>query len=108
MKIVHIIESFGGGCLTFLSLLTAHLPHEWEQTIIYSKRKESPENPSLLFLSHIKLKYINMGMTKNPLKLIKIFIKLVNVIREENPDIIHCHSSIAGFWGRIIGKILGT
>ena len=106
MKIVHIIESFGGGCLTYLTLLTKNLPIDLEQTILYSTRKETPRQITKLFSPHVKLKYLNMNIVRNPFYTVWVLVKLIQILIKEKPDIVHCHSSVAGFLGRIAAKIL--
>jgi glycosyltransferase involved in cell wall biosynthesis len=44
----------------------------------------------------------------SPFADLKSLIEIVSVIREEKPDIIHCHSSKAGLLGRIAGHITQT
>lgn len=41
-----------------------------------------------------------------PLKDIKGYFRILHLVKELKPDFIHCHSSKAGFLGRLIGKQL--
>ncbi len=44
----------------------------------------------------------------NLLNDIKYFFKLIKILREEKPDVLHCHSSKPGILGRIAGKLTGV
>ena len=44
--------------------------------------------------------------TLNPVKFIKIFLYIIKIIKEEDPDIIHINSSLIGVAGSLAGKLL--
>ena len=101
MKIIQVAESFGAGVYSFLVDMSNDLAEEHEVVIVYSKRKETPKN----FINdfHPKVRFIEIDMRlKNSLLAI---IKLRNIIKEENPNIVHLHSSKAGFVGRVAAKL---
>ena len=100
-KILHIVESFGGGVFTFLVDLLNEMSEEYEIAIAYSKREQTPENFKEYFSSKIKfIEVKNFTRRINPVKDLKAFFEIKKIIKEENPDIIHLHSSKAGFTGR--------
>ena len=43
-KVLHVVESFGGGVFTFLSDLLNEMSDEYEIVVAYSMRKQTPEN----------------------------------------------------------------
>ena len=100
-KMMHIVEAFGGGVYSFLTELCNSLTDEYEVIIVCSERKETPEN----FIKDFdeKIKFINLEMKRsiNSIKNINALIKLKKIIVQEKPDIVHLHSSIAGFLGRL-------
>ena len=98
---MHIVEAFGGGVYSFLTELCNSLTDEYEIIIVYSERKETPKNFIKDFDEKIKFINIEMKRSINPFKNIKSLIKLKRIIKEKNPDIVHLHSSIAGFLGRL-------
>jgi len=100
-KIVYIVESFGAGVYTFLTELSNSIIDNYEVVIIYSARKETPENFKNDFDPKIKFIQIDMCRGLNPYKNVKALVKLKKILKKENPDIIHLHSSKAGFLGRI-------
>lgn len=100
-KIVHVVEAFGGGIYSFLTELCNAITNEYEVTIIYSLRKETPKFFEKDFNTRIKFVKIDMCRGLNPYKNIKSFFQLKKNLKEEKADIIHLHSSKAGFLGRI-------
>lgn len=54
-KIVHIVESFGGGVYSYLSDLTSGLVDEYEVYILYGMREQTPQNIVEDFDSKVKL-----------------------------------------------------
>lgn len=100
-KILHIVESFGGGVFSVLVDIVNSLSNEFEIVIAYSKRSQTPENFNEYFNSNIKfIEVKNFTRSINFKKDIKAFFELKKIIKQEKPDIIHLHSSKAGFLGR--------
>ena len=100
-KVVYVVESFGAGVYTFLTELSNSIIGHYEVVIIYSVRQETPQNFKNDFNSKIKFIQIDMCRGLNPLKNIKALVQLKKILKKENPDVIHLHSSKAGFLGRI-------
>lgn len=100
-KIVHVVEAFGGGIYTFLVDLLNDMIKDYDLTVVYSKRSQTPEN----FREHFdsKIKFIESKyMTRSiGLKDIKALFEIKDIIKNENPDIVHCHSSKAGLLTRV-------
>lgn len=108
MKILHMAESFGAGVYFFINEVANYQVLKGnEVTIVYSKRKETPKNFTDDFNPKVKFIYLDMCRSINPLKDIKAFFKFKKIIRAEKPDIIHLHSSKAGFIGRAASKFTG-
>lgn len=100
-KILHVVEAFGGGVFTFLSDFLNEISDEYEIVVAYSRRKQTPENFREYFKDNIKfIEVKNFVRSVNPVKDLKAFFEIRKIIKEENPDIIHLHSSKAGFIGR--------
>ncbi|WP_321328348.1 glycosyltransferase [uncultured Ilyobacter sp.] len=97
MKIIQVVECFGGGVYSFLTDLCNELVIGNEIIIVYSQREETPKNfkndfdPSIRFIK-LDLSLINW---------INASLKLAKIIKKEKPAVIHLHSSKAGFIGRI-------
>lgn len=109
MKIVHVVECFAGGVFSFLSNLTNELDKE-EYIVIYGTNRDNiPPNFKERF--PLKTQFIpweSAGRSLNPVKDIKALWELYTILKKINGiDVIHLHSSKAGFLGRIVSFLLG-
>lgn len=100
-KVLHIVESFGSGIFSFLVDLVNSTDEEFDITIGYGVRTETLESFREYFSNKVKfIEVKNFTRSINPIKDLKAFFEVKRIIKEENPDIIHLHSSKAGFIGR--------
>jgi glycosyltransferase involved in cell wall biosynthesis len=102
MKITHILEC-AGGVERYLEMLASRLTKKgFEQTIVCShsvnleKLKDSAESCYVT----------DMRQTFNPLAVIKIIKQVRRAIRVSKPDIVYCHSSFAGVFGRLAAIVI--
>jgi len=108
MKIVHIVEAFSTGIFDFIVDLSNNLP-ECEFIIIHGKRPETTADFECYFSD--KTQFIHWKNITRELCLGKDFLALkelfaiLSVIK--GIDVIHLHSSKAGFLGRIVTRFLG-
>ncbi|MDD4548892.1 MAG: glycosyltransferase [Syntrophomonadaceae bacterium] len=99
---VHVVECPAGGVLTYLvNMCKALKDKSVKVTVIYSIRPDTPENFKELFPSGIQFIYLSMCREISILTDTMSLIKLIKVIKKLNPDIVHLHSSKAGFLGRV-------
>ncbi len=108
MKIIHIVESFGGGVFEFLRILTSEI--EGEHFIIHAIRKDTPTNYKSLFNKNVKfILWKSAAREINPIKDLKALVELIKILKSLNSaiDVLHLHSSKAGFFGRLSAKFLG-
>lgn len=102
-KVLHIVESMGGGVFTYLVELANGLSDEFDVTVAFGIRNETPDNYAEYFKDDVKLiKVKNFARSVNPVKDVKACFELHKIIRDVNPDIVHMHSSKAGAIGRVI------
>ena len=109
MKIVHVVECFAGGVFSFLSNLTNELDKE-EYIVIYgTNRDNTPSDFREKFPPNTKfIPWRNASRGLNPLKDLKALWELYTMLKKiDDIDIIHLHSSKAGFLGRIVSFLLG-
>ena len=100
-KIVHVVESFGGGVYNFLVDLLNNTIDEFDITVIYALRPQTPDNFINDFDKRIKFIH-SKHMTRNiGLNDFKAFFEIKKLIKNESPDIVHCHSSKAGLLTRL-------
>lgn len=101
-KILHIVEAFGGGIFSFLVDLINNTSDEYEIVVAYSIREQTPENFEKYFSNNVKfIRVENFTRAISLKKDIKAFWEIKKIIKKEKPQIIHLHSSKAGFLGRI-------
>lgn len=104
-KVIYVVESFAGGVYTFLTELSSTVALEYEVVIIYSLRKETPKNFKEDFNNNIRFIEVDMCRGLNIHKNIKSLVQLIIILKKEKPQVIHLHSSKAGFLGRLACKI---
>jgi len=104
-KVIYVVESFASGVYTFLAELSSSIALEYEVVIIYSLRKETPKNFKEDFSNNIRFIEIDMCRGLNIYKNIKSLVQLIIILKKEKPQVIHLHSSKAGFLGRLACKI---
>lgn len=105
MKILHIVESFGGGVYDFIKDFTNETP-DYNHSILYGKRENIKENFKKEFNKNVNFIYWKNAQREISLKDDFLALKeVVNLLKKENYDVIHLHSSKAGFLGRVAGRI---
>lgn len=110
MKIIHIVDPFAAGLATFIKKLIENnqgaqhiLIHgERNNVISVQKLKESfPKDVEYIFWSKVKREISYKDD-------FKAFIELYRILKQhKDANIVHLHSSKAGFLGRIVCAILG-
>lgn len=91
MKILHITEAFGGGVTTAINTYVRHSPNFEHHLVAAIRQGDVTGEESSGGFNSIQLVKKNLqGLTK-----------CVSVIKELNPDVIHLHSTYAGFLLRL-------
>lgn len=99
MHILHIVESFAAGCLTALSTLCHAVRPGFRHSVAYALREETPLDFASQFPPDVEFHAVPMGVGVLPgLRACRELSALIHDIR---PDVVHCHSSKAGVYGRI-------
>lgn len=109
-KILYICEAIGGGVRKhILDVLTHSDNSKYSISLIYSKTgidEVFGDNLNTLRDKGIKLHAIeNFFNHISLIDDIKALYKIVKIINEVQPDIVHCHSSKAGALGRVAAKM---
>lgn len=106
-NVLHVAESFATGVLQYLITVCGELDRLGvKNTIIFSRRPETPENFKELFpisVEFIELKPASRGHVGFA---IDLYFKLKKEVEKGGHDIVHLHSSKAGFLGRLILQLL--
>ena len=101
-KILHLVEAFGGGVFTFLVELSNELSNDYDIVIAYSKREQTPKDFKRYFNSNVKFIEVKNFTRNIGLKDLRACKEVRKIIKQENPDIVHMHSSKAGIIGRLV------
>ncbi len=106
-KIMHIIESFAAGSLFSVSTLCNNLP-DYKYIIVHGKREDTPSDFKKLFPAGTEfVHWKSVQREINIIRDIKAFRELTAILRKfKDVDVIHLHSSKAGFLGRLSAKYL--
>lgn len=111
MKVLHITEAMGGGVAHSLSQLARiQVENGFEVVVAHSIRWDTPRQDKLeaLFPSPIHRYVLPMVTPVSPLADMNAVVKIIRLIREIAPDVIHLHSSKAGVLGRIAARLAGV
>lgn len=109
MKIIHITEALGGGVAHSLSQLAKAQAADGHQVIVvHSVRPDTPlDLLPVLYPAPIDRRVMEMVTAINPVADMKALWQIVALLKTENPDVIHLHSSKAGVLGRFAALMLG-
>lgn len=109
MKVVHVIEPFATGINTFVhEIVTGNLA--FNHTIIYGKRNGLQNIDAILKSYEDNVKFIPWKHVQREVSLIKdlrALVSLIKILKSEEIDVLHLHSSKAGVLGRIAAYFLG-
>ena len=98
-----MVEAMGGGVFTFIVELANGLCNDFDITIAFGMREETPKNYADFFDNRIQLVEVkNFTRSLNPMKDLKAYLELRKIVKDVQPDIIHTHSSKAGAIGRFM------
>ena len=96
MRILHIAEC-AGGVDRYLEMLLPLLADRYEQIFVCSQNYDVHKYEQLVD----RVEQLVMKQTLLPWTIIRQVRLLRNIIKENHPDIVYCHSSFAGGLGRL-------
>lgn len=100
-KLLIIVEAFASGIYTYLKGLLNGIVDDYDITVLYALRSQTPKNFEKDFDKRIKFiqsKHLTRSIGLHDFKALSEIRKLV---KEIQPDIIHCHSSKVGALTRV-------
>ncbi len=109
MKILHVVEPFSSGIITFIISLTEALPNH-EHGVFHGCRvtEDKLESVRLRFPDYVKFDKWKFAVRQlNPIYDIAAFFELIFHLHFHKYDVIHLHSAKAGFLGRMVGIFIG-
>jgi glycosyltransferase involved in cell wall biosynthesis len=109
IHVVHIVESFLSGTFEVVRAICNRLdPRRFEVSILHSLREHSPSDVRSLLRDDVRLVHIPMQRHIRPSSDLAAFVRLYGWLRRLRPDVVHTHSSKAGFLGRFAACAAGV
>lgn len=105
MKILHVGQMIGGLDVYIRNTIVCNKAGN-EYVIVHGDKDGS--RPVIRDGKPVREYTVPLYRNLNPLHDIRTLIRTVRIIRDEKPDIIHCHSAKGGVIGRTAGWITGT
>jgi glycosyltransferase involved in cell wall biosynthesis len=111
MRIVHIAETLGSGLLEYVIQITRHLPQDEHLVVFGNTLDGKPADATALqaFKTKFPLSNVQLFQWKEvqrevkPLQDLKSILSLRRLLKDIGPfDVVHLHSSKAGFIGRLV------
>ena len=100
-RILFVVESLGGGVLTYIVTLANKLVEVFDICIAYGVREQTPADFQQYFNDQICfIRVENFSRSISLVKDLKSFYEIRDIAKKVKPDIIHLHSSKAGALGR--------
>ena len=101
MKVIHVVESFAAGVLHFVVQLTHAMP-DAEHIVIHGERPDTPPRYAALFPAGVTLiPWQHVTRDIAPVHDSLALYYLMRLLKQQTGDVIHLHSSKAGFLGRL-------
>lgn len=102
MKILYLItKSEAGGAQTHVAQLCRAFRDAHNIVVVAAPGGWLQDQCKLFGVSFISNPYFSNNILR-PFRLIKSVSLLKSIIKHEKPDVVHCHSSVAGFLGRFV------
>jgi glycosyltransferase involved in cell wall biosynthesis len=111
ISIIYGLEAVGGGALKHLAYLVTYLDKErFDITVILSSKRNEDANVEIKKIenSGARLLYYPLNRNFNILKDLISVLKLIPILKKEQFDIIHAHSSKAGGIFRVAAFFAGN
>lgn len=99
--ILMVCEALGGGVFAYVQQLCNDMSDEFDVSLAYAERTQTPEDFANGFDPRVRLIEIPGFGELSPKGILCTICRLRKIERSVKPDIIHLHSSIAGGIGRL-------
>lgn len=103
LKVLQVTDALGGGVLSSVANICNYLDRgRFEAVLAYTPREEAPSEDGLakIFRPDVRRILVPAKRKIDPAADLRTFRHYYRIMAHERPDIIHLHSSKAGFLGR--------
>ena len=100
-KLLIVVEAFAGGIYSYLKGLLNNVVDEYDVTVLYALRSQTPKDFEKDFDKRIKFIHSKHLTRSIGLHDLKALFEIRKIVKEIQPDIIHCHSSKVGALTRV-------
>ena len=112
MRILHVVEATIAGVRTHVQVVTAGLDQRHFQSVVacpLCRENACGDDQFVNYLTSVGIPIVPVAMRRsiNPRADFAALRRLVSVLRSQRFDVIHLHSSKAGFLGRVAARIAG-
>lgn len=108
MRVLQLCESFGGGNYSSVTLICNGLAERGHEVHLgFSRRAETPADFAAHLHPGVVLHELRMTRSISPATDLRSLFELLALMRRVDPQVIHLHSSKAGFLGRVAGSLSG-
>lgn len=112
MRVLHVVEATIGGVRTHVQAIVSGLDRRRFQSVVacpLRRRHAFGDDQFVAYLAGVDIPVLPVPMERsiNPASDLAALVRLVAILRRERFDIIHLHSSKAGFLGRLAATIVG-
>jgi hypothetical protein len=104
IKILHVTQSLGGVKTYLENIFNYSDDNDFQYIIAAPEHAELQRLCKSKFVTYYPIK---IRRSINPVVDVAALIKIITIIKFEQPDIVHTHSAKGGFLGRIAAKIMG-
>lgn len=112
VRVLHVVEASVGGIKTYLLQLINGTQHKFQVEVACPRYRKNAfhDTDFTQQLEKMKVVWHEVPMVRNisPLNELISFVRLYQTIKRGNYDIVHTHSSKAGFLGRIAARLAQT
>ena len=111
IKVLEVLEATVGGTRRHLLDVVTHLdPARFQVSVVCSVRRDPSflDDIALMRAKGIRVDIIPMRRALRPLSDLIALLRLVRLMRDGGFDVVHTHSSKAGFLGRLAAKSAGV
>jgi glycosyltransferase involved in cell wall biosynthesis len=109
MKVMHVVESLGGGVFTSVLQIVNALPAQgFEVVLAFDRRPETPADMEARVDPAVRLVPLPMATPISPGRDLLALGRLYRLMRRERPDVVQLHSSKAGALGRAAARFAGV